>query len=106
MVAPAAATAAVSAASAARIIAARGFGGCRRRKGGKLLLQFAGSAMGTLGAGPLGRPDQDFAVLPALLTMKLVYWHARIIAAFATILNKGLTPPHALRPPTSAAPER
>ena len=61
------------------------------REGGKLFIQFAGPAMGTFGAAPIGGAHQDLAVLPALFAMKFVNWHGGRITGFEKISSSAGT---------------
>jgi len=85
MPATAAATTATTAGGASWGGSAAGTGAGRKR--GKLFIQFAGPAMGTFGAAPVGGAHQDFAVLPALFAMKFVNWHAGSIRNVAANLK-------------------
>ncbi len=49
----------------------------RRRERGKLLVQLAGTAVGTFRPAPVGGTHEDFAVAPALFAMKFVDRHGR-----------------------------
>ena len=71
------ATAAVMTAAAGGF--ADGSGRAGRSEGGKLLRQLLRAAMRAFGIFPIAGADEQFAVLPALLTMKLVYWHEDIL---------------------------
>jgi len=86
MAAAAAATPAARGAGRGVMAAGTGTG----REGGKFFIQLAGPAMGAFGAAPVRGPHEDFAVLPALFTMKFVNWHAENI----------------LNPPVNLKPER
>lgn len=59
-----------------RIVASAAAG---RGESGKFLRQFAGTAVRTFRAAPVGRADQDFAIAFALLAMKFVDGHGRKI---------------------------
>src|ERR1700742_5086987 len=54
-----------------------------RRKRGEFLVELRGPAMRALGALPVGRPHQQFAVLLARLAMKFVDRHTPILAVNA-----------------------
>jgi hypothetical protein len=64
----------------------------RRGEGGKLLVQLAGTAMRTFRSAPVRRADEDFAVAPALLTMKFVNWHDWKIVYPGDISRRRISP--------------
>lgn len=74
----------------ARGLARGAFTRARRREGGNLLVQLAGTAMRAFRSAPVGRAHEDFAVAPALVTMKFVNWHAGRIAGTAEKGNPGV----------------
>jgi hypothetical protein len=68
--------------TAAAMAAARGFAGnscARGGKGGEFLREFFRAAMRAFGIFPVTGTDEQFAVLSAFSTMKLVYRHRRIL---------------------------
>ena len=73
-----AATAAATAMAAATRLT-DGSGRAGGGKGGKLFRQLLRAAMRAFGVFPVARADQQFAVLSALHTMKLVDRHRRIL---------------------------
>lgn len=75
-------TAARTAAAAMAAAASRFAGGSSRAgggKGGKFLRELLRAAMRAFGILPIAGADEEFAVLPALVTIKLVYRHGRIL---------------------------
>ncbi len=65
--------------TAAAMAAARRFAGGSGRagggKGGEFLRELFRAAMGAFGIFPVAGADEQFAVLPAFFTMKLIYRH-------------------------------
>jgi hypothetical protein len=61
--------------AAAGHLGRRAFPGVGRGEGGKLLVQLGRTAMRAFCPAPVGRADQDFAVLTAFTAMKFVEWH-------------------------------
>jgi hypothetical protein len=70
----------------------RTFPGTRRGKGGKFLVQLAGTAMRTLRPFPVGGADEDFAVALTLFAMEFVNWHAGKISGPAKNSSRRISP--------------
>ena len=65
--------------AATRLLRGRAFASTRRREGGKLFVQLAGTTMRAFRSLPVGGADEDFAVAFALLAMKFVDRHGATV---------------------------
>ena len=81
------AAAAATAMPAAALWVAR-FLAARRREGGKLLTQFAGTAMRAFRPLPVSGTDEDFAVAFAFFTMKFVDRHEQTIIGHGRMFKR------------------